>query len=211
MSLSLLWSHCRYSLPPECYVAHPHEKYLRKNADSKVRRVIKPQALVQRRNRINLLSRQVKIETVQVLCQPLGVVGLGNDDNVPLGGPAQKHLRGGLVVVLGRLGDGGVLEQRADIQGALIFQLEEALRAEGAVGGHGDVVLLAHLDELGLHEVRMVFNLIDGGLDFGVWRGACREKGEALLAGYSLSLPPFLWCRKEKGTYSAERHIGAWR
>lgn len=143
---------------------------LGKDADTKVGRVVESQALVQRRNRLNLLRRQVPVGAVQVLLEPLGIVGLGNDNNVPLGGPAKEHLRRCLAVGVGGLLDGWVFKQGADVEGALVLELEEGLWPKGGIGCHGNIVLLAHLNETRLDEVRVVFDLVDGGLDFGVWR-----------------------------------------
>lgn len=61
--------------------------------------------------------------------------------------------------------------------GALHIELQETLRAKRAVRGDGNVVFLAHFDELWLNEVRVVLDLVDGGLDFGVAEDVVEELG----------------------------------
>lgn len=139
--------------------------HLSKDPNAKVGRVIKPQALVQRRDALDLVGREVKVGRVQVLRQPLLAVALGDDDDAALRRPPQQDLRRRFAVLLGDAGHGLVLEEWPDVESALVLELEEALRAEGRVGRHGDAVLLAHLDEARLDEVGVMLDLVDGGWD----------------------------------------------
>lgn len=150
---------------------------LSKDPNTKVSRVVEPQSPIQRRNALQLLCRQVKIRRGQVLSQPLLGVTLGDHNNVPLSRPAEQHLCWRLADPFRHLLDGRVLEQGTRIMRALHVELEEALRAKGAVSGDGNVVLLAHLDEVGLDEVRVVLDLVDGGLDLGVAQDVVEEHG----------------------------------
>lgn len=65
-------------------------------------------------------------------------------------------------------GDEVVLEQRLCVGCDLHVALNEAGGAEGRVRCDGDAALLGELDEVLLREVRVVFDLEDGGRDLGV-------------------------------------------
>lgn len=60
---------------------------------------------------------------MQVLLQPMLVVRLGDDGDVPLGGPPQEDLRRGLLVLLSERGDDLVFEQERGVEGILLLEL----------------------------------------------------------------------------------------
>lgn len=72
--------------------------------------------------------------------------------------------------------DGGVGEEGLDLADARVVELDEALGSEGAVSGDGDAVVLEEGKKLGLDQVRVVLDLVDGGLDLG----AAPQVGEQL-------------------------------
>lgn len=129
--------------------------------------VIEPQPFIQRTDLLDLVRRQVKtaVHDVEILLQTVGVVRLWDDGEAALGRPAQQDLRGGLAHGRGGALDGPGLKQRRDTLGPFaerLGQLEEALGPKGRVRGDGDVEVLGEVDEVGLHEVRVVFDLQDG-------------------------------------------------
>lgn len=125
-------------------------------------RVVEPQTLVQRTDGLDLVLGQVKVGDLQVLLQAADVVGFWDDGDAPLGGPAEQDLGRGLAGSVGGLLDGFGLEQQGHLLGPLAEcggEFEEALRAEGRVGRHGDLVLLGQVDQARLNEVRVVLDL----------------------------------------------------
>ena len=73
-------------------------QHQKRNLSTYIRRVVKPQTLIQCRNCLDLLLRQVKIFRVYILHQPLLRNSLGDDSDATLGAPTQEHLCGSLVV-----------------------------------------------------------------------------------------------------------------
>lgn len=61
--------------------------------------------------------------------------------------------------------------------GTLHVELQETLRAKGAVGGDGNVVFLTHLDEIWLDEIGVVLDLVDGRLDLCVAEHVVEQHG----------------------------------
>lgn len=139
--------------------------------------VVEPEAQVQGRDLVQLGLGKVEGGALEVLLQSLDAVGLGDDDNLSLRAPTEDDLAGGLAVLGGQAGDGLRLEEGLGVLGPGVVQLEEGLGAEGGVTGDGDVVLLGHLDELGLGEVGVVLDLEDGAGDLGVGHQVVEELG----------------------------------
>lgn len=54
-----------------------------------VQRIIKPQPLIQRSDRLDILLLQIEAQHVQVLRQPPGIIALRDDGDVPLRRPPQ--------------------------------------------------------------------------------------------------------------------------
>nr|POE59280.1 hypothetical protein CFP56_24549 [Quercus suber] len=126
------------------------------------------QALIQRADLLDLVGGEVEAADVEVLLQAALVIGLGDDGDAALRGPAQQHL-GRRLAVLGRDAlDGRVLEQQGGVVGLLHVELEERLRAEGRVGGDGDVAALAQVEQVLLDEVGVVLDLERLWQDLGV-------------------------------------------
>lgn len=71
-------------------------------------------------------------------------------------------------MLVGDGGDGGVLEEAGRVTRLVPVQLDEGLRAKGAVGDHGDVLARRELGQGRLDEVWVVFDLEGGGADLGV-------------------------------------------
>lgn len=63
-----------------------------------IRRIIKPQPPIQSRNPLHLPRTQLKLRDIQILEQPIRVVGFGDHGETALGGPSQEDLGGGLFV-----------------------------------------------------------------------------------------------------------------
>lgn len=118
--------------------------------------VVEAEVLIQPAHRLELPLLQVPSRDLQILLQPALVVALRDDGDAALRGPAQQDLRGRLAVRLGDLLDDRVVEEELRGVCALHLELAEGLRAEGGVGGHGDVVGFAELDEGFLGEVGVV-------------------------------------------------------
>lgn len=97
------------------------------------------------------------------------------------------------------LGDDGMYEQRLKVLRFFKVEFNKALRAKGRVSGDGDTLLFGEVDEVGLNEVWVVFDLEDGDGDFGVAEGVHEEgalevgdtdgAGEALFDEAFHSLP----------------------
>lgn len=150
-------------------MASPSLSLLSENASaSAASRGVESEANVQSGNGLDLLLGQVERGGLEVLLESLDAVGLGDDDDVALCAPSEQDLAGGDAVLLGGSLDGVDLEQRLDLLGLGVVQLNERGRAKGGVAGDGNVVLLSHGDELGLGEVRVVLDLEDGRGDLGV-------------------------------------------
>jgi hypothetical protein len=124
-----------------------------------VGRVVEAQSLVQAADLLDLILLQVEAAHVQVLRKTALVVALGDDSDAALGGPAQQHLRRALAVSIGNGLHDLVVEQHRGVFCLLHVELDERQRAERAVGGHGDVTLLAELEERLLGEVGVVLDL----------------------------------------------------
>lgn len=129
--------------------------------------IIKSQSFIQRTNLLDLVRRQIKtaVHDVEILLQTVWVVRLGDDGDAALGRPAQKDLRGGLADGCRGALDGLGLKQRRDTLGPFaerLGQLKEALGPKGRVRCDGDVEVLGEVDEIRLHQVRVVFDLQDG-------------------------------------------------
>jgi hypothetical protein len=102
---------------------------------------------------------QVEAADVQVLCKTALVVALGDNGDAALGGPAQQNLRRALAVGVGNGLHDLVVEQHGSVLCLLHVELDERQWAERAVCGHGDVTLLAELEERLLGEVGVVLDL----------------------------------------------------
>jgi hypothetical protein len=79
--------------------------------------------------------------------------------------PSQQDLRRANTQPTRSALDNGCVKEQRDILRPLVEcrgELQEALWTEGGVRGDRDVVLLGHLDELGLNEIGVVFDL-EGG------------------------------------------------
>lgn len=146
-----------------------------------VGRSVELEVLVQTRNLLNLTVLEIKAGNIQVLRQAVWRVGLGDNAETALGGPAEKNLGGSLAVSLCNLLDDGVVEKKRGVGSDLHVALEEALGAERRVGGDLDVVLAGELNEVGLDVVRVVFDLKGSGLDLGVGEEV-EEEGTAVVA-----------------------------
>lgn len=149
-------------------------------------RIIESQSPIQSRNALKLILSQIKTQHIQVLRQSPRVVRLGNDRDSSLRSPAEEDLSRGLAVLVSQALDGLVVEEQVYALGAVgedALELDEALGAEGGVGGDGDVVLLGEGDELGLDEVGVVFDLEGGdgvaGVVLEVVEGLAGEVGDA--------------------------------
>lgn len=121
--------------------------------------VVEPQVLVDGRDALNLVVGQVEAVDLEVLLETVLAVGLGNDGNAALGGPAEQNLGGGHAVLGGDALDDIVVEEKRGVLSTLHLQLQEALGTEAGVGSDGDLVLLDELDELGLNQVGVVLDL----------------------------------------------------
>jgi hypothetical protein len=124
-----------------------------------VGRVVEAQPLVQAADLLNLILLQVEAADVQVLRKTALVVALGDNSNAALSGPAQQDLRRALAVGVGNSLDHLVVEQHGGVLCLLHVELNERQRAERTVGSHGNVALLAELEERLLGEVRVVLDL----------------------------------------------------
>ena len=124
-----------------------------------VGRVVESQALVKCADLLNLILLEVEAAHVEVLCKTRLVVALGDDSNAALGRPTEQNLCGSLAVGVGNALDDVVVEEHRGVLCLLHVELDEGKRAERAVGGHGDVALLAELEERLLSEVWVVLNL----------------------------------------------------
>jgi hypothetical protein len=122
-------------------------------------RVVEPQSLVQAADLLDLILLQVEAAHVQVLRKTALVVALGDNGNTALSGPAQQDLRRALAVSVGDGLHDLVVKQHGGVLCLLHVELDERQRAERAVGGHGDVALLAELEEGLLGEVGVVLDL----------------------------------------------------
>jgi len=129
------------------------------NEHTYVGRVVEPQALVQSADLLNLILLEVEAADIEVLCKTRLVVALGNDSNAALGRPAKEDLRRALSVSVGNALDDVVVEEHGGVLRLLHVELDERERAERAVGSHGDVALLAELEERLLSEVWVVLDL----------------------------------------------------
>merc|ERR1712000_358923 len=118
----------------------PHAKptcsFLSKDAQGVVGQVetgiVESQTAVQGRDALELVQGEVERHNVKVLGETIGVVGLGDDGNAALGGPAEEDLGGGLAVLVGESLDGLGLEEGLGAVGSLgedAGELLEALRA----------------------------------------------------------------------------------
>ncbi len=97
---------------------------------------------------LHLVGREGEVEDGKVGGEMIGRGSFGDGGDVVLDEPAQKHLSGGLDVVLCDGGEYRVLQKRAF--------------AEGAIGDEGDVVLLAEDEKFVLVEVGMELDLVGG-------------------------------------------------
>jgi len=95
-------------------------------------------------------------------------ITLGNNSETTLTRPTKEDLSGSLAVLLGDVVDGGMHEQRLEVLRLVPIKLNKALGTEGRVSGDGDAFLLGEGDEVGLDEVRVMFDLEDGDGNFGV-------------------------------------------
>lgn len=139
-----------------------------KDDKTHVEGVVEAQVLVQRADRVNLTSFQVKVGDLQVLSQASGVIALGDNSNVTLSSPAQQDLGGSAVVLGSKRSDDSVVEQTGGILGLLDLQLDEAERTEGGVCSDGETLLLGVVDESLLGEVRVVLDLEGGRADASI-------------------------------------------
>lgn len=153
-----------------------------------ITRVIESESHIQPRNRLNLLLRQIKTTTLQILLQPLRIRTLRNNRNPPLRRPPQQHLRvrpsmllrnGAYHIILQQLRRGiravGRCAERADVEEIFlsadlvrcVLRMHHAVEflvrgwPEGEIGCYGDVVLGAERKQFGLYEVGMVLDLQD--------------------------------------------------
>ena len=127
--------------------------------DTVVQRVVEPQTLVQAGDGLDLVLGQIEGADVQILRQTALVVALGDDSHATLRGPPQQHLRGRLVVLLCNALHMFVVEEERGLLGGSHVELEEGLRAEGGVGGDGDLERPAQVQEILLDEVWVMLDL----------------------------------------------------
>lgn len=142
-----------------------------------IRRLVEADASVLGGDLFNVLLVEIEAVDVEVLGEDLGAARLGDDGQAALRGPAEQDLRGLLAVLLGDARDDVVLEQRDQRLGVLEAELEEAGRAEGAVRRHGDALLLGQVEQLLLHQVRVVLDLQRGRRDARVPQHVVDELG----------------------------------
>ena len=95
---------------------------------------------------------------------------LGNDDDTSAEVPVENDLSGGLLVLLGKLNDNGLLG--GVVGGAAILGVESA---GGGPGNGLDAVLLHEADELGLGAVGEELDLVAHGLNLGVGEDVLHE------------------------------------
>ena len=110
-----------------------------------IRRVIEPQTHIQAIDPLHLLIAQppAAVAHTQVLLLQAHVVRLRDDSEPALDGPLEQDLGLRLVMVVRDLRDHGLHEERGRMDGLRHPEFEEALRAEGAVGGHGEALRLS--------------------------------------------------------------------
>lgn len=121
--------------------------------------------------------REVETGAVEVLGHDGFPRRLGNDSEAALRGPAQEDLGGLLAVLLGQVDDQLVLHERDEGVGVLEAEGQEASGAEGRVGGDGDALGLAEVQQLLLDEVGVVLDLEGRGRDAGVPQHVVDELG----------------------------------
>src|SRR3954447_5487212 len=122
-------------------------------------------------DRSDLVGRELEVDDVEVLRDPLRLGGLRDHRAALLDAPTQQHLRGRLAARLGDAGDDGIL------QGAGVLAL--AVEGDAADGGPGlveDAVLAVEVLHLALLEVGVDLELVDPGHDVG----AVEQTGEVV-------------------------------
>jgi hypothetical protein len=108
---------------------------------------------------------QIEIQNLEVLLQATGIVGLGDDSNTSLSGPAKKDLRRCLASSSGGLLDRSNIPEQWYVAGSLPEswrELQERLRAEGRICSNENAPFLGQTDEFRLYQIRMVFYLQRG-------------------------------------------------
>lgn len=126
---------------------------------------------------LNVVLCEVEVDGLQVRLHVLNAGALGDDRQTALGGPPEKDLGGRLSVLLGDLTDNIVLQEGLNLGGVLHVELPERGRAEGAVGGNGNALVLGKAEELVLDEVGVVLNLEGGWADLCVPEEVVDELG----------------------------------
>lgn len=151
--------------------------------------VVEAQALLQSGDSFHVASIQGPAKEIKVGLHAALVHTLGDDHNLALNRPAEKDLGSRLAVLLGDLGDNFVLQQGLGVlTGA--GHLNVGGRTEGRVGHDLDTLLLDPVDQAGLLEVRVQFDLEDGRLDLAVAEhvqdGLDVEVGDTNVAGLAV-------------------------
>lgn len=124
-------------------------------------RLVKTLSDIESIDLFHIILLDIEGADIQVACQTLWVVGLGNDRNIFLCGPPQEDLSGILVVLGGDLLNKIVLEERRN---ALIdAELNVGHGSKGGVRGDSNALALAPLHEVLLHIIRVQLDLENGG------------------------------------------------
>lgn len=139
--------------------------------------LIEADAPVEGRDLGNVLLGEVEFDGSQVGGDQRRTRALGNNGEAALGGPTEQDLGRVPAILGGDALDGVVLDEGRQLDGVLHVELEEAGRAEGAVGGDGDALLLGQVQQLLLDEVRVVLDLQGGRADLGVPQQVIDELG----------------------------------
>lgn len=145
-------------------------------------RIVEAQTRVQRGDGLEFIRSHIETQDIQVLSKTGLVIRLGDNSNIaitekvrirtirsmqeqnhiPLCRPSQQYLRRRHMILRGKRLDGLRIKEQWDILGFFREhgrQLDEGLGAKAGVCRHRDAIFLRDLDQLGLHEIRVVLDL----------------------------------------------------
>ena len=110
------------------------------------------------RDVLHLLGRQLDLGDLgQIACHALLIPAGGYSYHPLVDAPPQSNLRLGHAVLLCQL--------RPDRVNRPAFSVDD--RSKGGIAGHGNVVLPMEINKVAMLKIRVVLDLIDGGLDGG--------------------------------------------
>lgn len=136
--------------------------------DTYVQGSVEAEIPVKRRDGGNLLLSKIEARHVQIRLQTTLGRTLGNDSKAALGSPPQQDLGSRLAMSTRHLLNNVVLEKSRDGLSKLHVPIDKGLGPERRVPRDCNLVVLRQLEDLGLHEVRVVLDLERLGHSFRV-------------------------------------------